>query len=221
MGGIVKLAFLGGTGPQGLGLAMRFARAGEEVIIGSRVEDRARDAAAEVKRKIAEAKVSGMLNGEAAEAGDMVFVTVPFGAQERCIEGVKDRLKGKVIVDVTNPLSFDKETKCFGLCEVPHGSASLQIQKLLGGSKVVCAFKTISSKRLMGFEDALGCDVLVCSDHEDAKKEVMELIERIDGLRAVDCGKLENSRYVEAICALLLNINRIYHVESGAKITGI
>ena len=191
------------------------------MIIGSRVEERAKDAAAEVRKKVGGAKVSGTVNEEAAEAGDIVFITVPFEAQERCIEGVKSKLRGKVVVDVTNPLYFDKETKCFSLLKLFHGSAAEQTQMLLSDSKVVCAFKTISSKCLMDLEDALGCDVLVCSDHEEAKKEVIELAGKIDGLRAVDCGRLENARPVEALCALLLNINRIYKTESGAKITGI
>ena len=213
------LAFLGGTGPEGRGLALRLALAGEQVIIGSRDEDRAREVANTLVQMAPGVAVSGSANSEAAQRADTVFVTVPYGAQKPLLEQVAVHLAGKVVVEVVAPLEVIKGRA--RAVSVEEGSAAMQAQQLLPDSYVVAAFQNISAADLLVPDRTMEGDVVVCSDHREAKERVMEMVKKIRDLRPVDGDGLENSKYVEEFTALLLNINRIYKAHSMIKIVGI
>ncbi len=213
------IGFIGGTGPEGRGLALRFALAGEDVVIGSRDLGRAGDAARSISMAAPAATVRGVVNADAARMSDIVFVVVPYGGHRETLETLRELLSGKVVVDVVAPLSFagGKVTAV----RVDEGSAALQAQAVLTQSSVVAAFQTISARDLLVPERPIDSDVVVCSDADDAKSLVIELAEKIQGVRGVDGGGIENARYVEDFTALLLNINRIYKAHSAVKIVGI
>ena len=213
------LAFLGGTGPEGKGLALRLALAGEEVVIGSRDENRAKEAADALKELAPGAAISGAFNAIAAERADIVFLTMPYEGQKPLLGQVAGHLNGKVVVDVVAPLSVSRGRA--RALSVEEGSAALQAQHLLPGSLVVAAFQNISAADLIVPDRAMEGDVVVCSDHQEPKEKVMEMVTKIRDLRPVDGDGLENARYVEEFTALLLNINRIYKCHSMIKIVGI
>ncbi len=213
------IAFIGGTGPEGLGLAMRFAKAGEEVIIGSRSEERAAKAAADVRDKVPQAKVRGLLNAEAARLGDMVFITVPYEGHRDTLASLAEALEGKIVVDVVVPLEFTK--RGVRALDVPEGSAAQQAQKLLPKARVVSGFHHLDAHLLQNVDKPMQGDILICSDDREAKRQVMELAEKIEYVRAVDAGVLANARYLEEWTALLLNLNRIYKARTGVRIVGI
>ncbi len=213
------IGFLGGTGPEGRGLAVRLALAGEDVIIGSRDAGRAMAAAGELAELAPGALVEGGLNEEAAARADVVFVVVPYSAQRSTIEPLAGHLAGKIVVGVTVPLRFGKGGA--SIQPVPDGSAALEIEALLPESRVVAAFQTISAHDLLDPNKTVDSDVVVCSSDEDAKVQIMELSGRIDGIRAVDGGGLANAGYVEGMTALILNLNRRYKARAAFRITGI
>ena len=214
-----SFAFVGGTGPEGLGLAMRFALAGYEVIIGSRRPERAQEAAEKVLGKVSKAAVRGLENQAAVNAADCVVITVPYSGQKETLEGLRAAIGGKIVIDTVVPLEFDKG-KITALI-VEEGSASQQAQAALPEARVIGAFQNLSAKELMAIEHPVPADVVVCGDHADAKQDVMELAESIEGVRAIDGGGLANARYVEDITALLANINKIYKAHSSIKIVGV
>ena len=213
------IGFIGGTGPEGKGLALRFAMAGERVAIGSRDAQRAQDAAREVRELQVGLSVSGGLNEQVADESDIVFIAVPYSGHRPTLESLGNRLDGKLVVDVVAPLRFSRGVA--SAIEVEEGSAAQQAQILLPNSKVVGAFHNLSAGDLMRPNVAIVSDVIVCADDREAKTRVMELAESINAVRAVDGGGLQNSRYVEELTALLLNINRIYKAHSTIKIVGI
>ncbi|MBI4308078.1 MAG: NADPH-dependent F420 reductase [Chloroflexi bacterium] len=214
------LAFLGGTGPEGLGLAARFAHAGHEVVIGSRSAERAQEAVQTIKKLVSDARVSGAENREAARRGDLVFVCVPYEGHKALLETLCSDINGKLVVDVVAPLAFEKGRGVYAV-PVPEGSAAEQAQAALPGARVVGAFHNLSAKELQDVAHPIPCDVVVCGDHEEAKRRVMALAGQIAGVRAVNGGPLTNSRYVEELTALLLTINRIYKARTCIKIVGI
>lgn len=213
------LGFLGGTGPEGKGLALRLGLAGEPVIIGSRDAARAEEAAKELKALGHLSEVYSGPNEEVARNADVVFITVPFPAQRALLEALRGQLEGKVVVDTVVPLAYSRGR--FSMVAVKEGSAALQAQAILSGSRVVAAFQNISAHDLLELTTSVEGDVVTCADDEKAKALVMTLAERIPSLRAINGGGLENSRYVEGITALLLNINRIYKARSTIKVAGI
>lgn len=213
------LAFLGGTGPEGLGLALRLALAGEEIIIGSRDDVRARDAAESLRSQVPGVAISGDVNAVAAQRGDIVFITVPYEAQKPLLESVAGHLAGKVVINAVAPLTFTKG-KARAL-PVEEGSAAMQAQHLLPDAYVVAAFQNLSAAELNVPDRVMEGDVVVCSGHREAKERVMEMVKKIKQLRPVDGGDLENAKYVEQLTALLVNINRIYKGHSTIKILGI
>ena len=213
------IGFLGGTGPEGRGLALRLALSGEDVIIGSRDAGRAAAAAEEVAGLAPGAVVEGALNEETAERADIVFVAVPYSAQRPTIEALAGHLAGKVVVGVTVPVRFGKGEA--SIQPVPDGSAALEIQALLPTSRVVAAFQTISAHDLLDPNKTVDSDVVVCSNDEGARKQIMELSGRIAGIRPVDGGGLANAAYVEGMTALILNLNRRYRARAAFRITGI
>ncbi len=213
------IGFIGGTGPEGKGLALRFAMAGEEVAIGSREARRAHDAADEVGELHDGLSVSGGLNEQVADESDIVFIAVPYSGHRPTLESLADRLDGKLVVDVVAPLRFSRGVA--SAVEVEEGSAAQQAQILVPNSTVVGAFHNLSAEDLMQPDVEIDSDVIVCADDGEAKSRVMELAETINAVRAVDGGGLQNSRYVEELTALLININRIYKAHSTIKIVGI
>ncbi len=213
------LGILGGTGPEGMGLALRLGLAGEPVFIGSRDAARAVAAAESLRDQGVTAEVLGGLNEEAAERADMVVIAVPFEAQRAVLESVRDRLRGKTVVDAA--VALTRTGARFDLMNVEEGSAALQAQAQLPESSVVAAFQTISARDLLDASHAVEGDVIVCADDDAARALVMSLAERIPALRAVDGGGLAGSRYVEGITPLLLNVNRTYRARTAVRILGI
>ena len=214
------LAFLGGTGPEGKGLALRLAAAGEPVIIGSRDAGRAATAAEELLQLAPGTNISGADNAQAAAQADVAFLTFPYEGQRTTLEQLQGALAGKVVVDVIAPMSFQRGRGASAV-EVEAGSAAEEAQELLPDSLVVSAFQNISAEELQQPDTVMDGDVIVCSDHAEAKSLVMGLVSKIPGLRPVDCGGLANSKYVEQITPMLVNINRIYKIHAGIKIVGI
>jgi hypothetical protein len=213
------LAFIGGTGPEGLGLAVRLAAAGHEIVIGSRSLERAEQAVEKIRARVPQVRATGMVNQEAVRKGDIVFVTIPFAGHRDTLEALASAIGAKVVVDVVSPLSF--EGGRIAAIAVPEGSAAEQAKALLPEAQVVAAFHHLDASRLMRLELPIEGDVLVCADHQEAKKRVMALAEEIEGARALDGGPLANSRYLEEFTVLLLNLNKTYKAHTSLKIAGI
>ncbi|MBI2866747.1 MAG: NADPH-dependent F420 reductase [Chloroflexi bacterium] len=215
----MKLALVGGTGPEGLGLALRFAKAGMEVIIGSRKEERAQEAAHTIKSAVPNASAQGLVNRQAVTHSDIVIVTVPYGGQKETLTELRDVIESRIVVDTVVPLSFSKS----GISALPvqEGSATQEAQALLPQAKVVGAFHNLSATELAELEHPMESDVVVVGNDAEAKKAVMSLAQVIPGVRAIDGGGLQNARYVEDITALLLNINKIYKAHTSIKIVGL
>lgn len=217
------LAFIGGTGPEGLGLAYRFALAGEQVVIGSRSAERAQEAVAKIRAKLPEgplhALVHGAENPQAVRMGSIVLVTVPFSGHADTLAALKDDIGDKLVIDIVVPLAFEGRRAV--AVAVPEGSVAQQAQAILPNARVVGAFHNIDAHELFDSDRSLEMDVIVCADDAEAKQKVMALAEKISGVRAVDGGALANSRFPEDFTAMLLNINRIYRARTGIKIVGI
>jgi 8-hydroxy-5-deazaflavin:NADPH oxidoreductase len=219
-----KIAIVGGTGPEGLGLANRFARAGEHVIIGSREAGRAQETARQLREQIGKAaNVEGAENASAVSQVDVVILTVPFSGQAALLKQLKNSWKpGTVVIDTTVPLAASiggSPTRTIGVWE---GSAAEAARALLpSGVSIAAAFHNLSAEPLAG-NAPVDCDVLVCSDDENAKQVASELAVKIPGVRALNGGKLENARIVESITALLIGLNIRYKVHSaGVRFTGL
>jgi len=216
------LGFIGGTGPEGKGLALRFAISGLDVFIGSRQEQRGVEAAEDLISKfegIDSNLVKGGTNGKAASDCEIAIICTPYAGHRETLEDLKQNLIGKTVVDVVAPLSFQKGS--ISAIQVEEGSAAQEAQLLLPESNVVGAFQNVSAEDLLIPSKQVTCDVIVCSNDQPAKEQVMLLGERIPGIRSVDGGNLENSKYVEQLTALLININKIYKSHSSVKIVGI
>ena len=213
------LGFIGGTGPEGRGLALRFALAGEKVLIGSRNEERARQAAESVLELAPPGSVRGAINSEVAQEADIVFIAVPYTAQRDTLQALKEQLSGKLVVNLIAPIEFNKGRA--SAITVEEGSAALESQAILAESTIVAAFQNVSAEDLLVPEKSIDSDVIVCADDAEAKERVMKMVEMIKGARAVNGGGLVNARYVENLTALLVTINRIYKAHSSIKITGI
>ena len=213
------VAVLGGTGPQGRGLARRWARAGVPVVIGSRSAERAAETAA----ALAEATggdVRGADNAAAAQAGDIVVVAVPWDGHAALLAELADALAGKVVVDCVNPLGFDKQG-AFAL-SVAEGSATQQAAALLPGSTVVGAFHNVSAVLLEDDEvTSVDTDVLVLGDDREATDLVEALASVVPGMRGVYGGRLRNAHQVEALTANLISVNRRYKAHAGVRVTDI
>ena len=216
-----SIAFLGGTGDQGRGLARRFALAGHPVIIGSRSSERAAAAAAELAEGLpGGADVTGGTNLEAARSADVVVVAVPWEGHGALVESVAEALAGKVVVDCVNPLGFDAQG-AFAL-KVEEGSAAEQAAGLLPDSKVVAAFHHVSAVLLLDPSvDSLETDVLVLGDDREATDAVQALVDEIPGMRGVYAGRLRNAGQVEALTANLIAVNRRYKAHAGLRVTDV
>jgi NADPH-dependent F420 reductase len=217
------IAILGGTGPAGTGLALRWARAQETIIIGSRDSQRARDVAAIVRGKVGfGALVSGMENSAACAAADILMLTVPFDGQAALLKQLKPAITpGSILIDATVPLAAAVGGRASRTLGVWQGSAAQQAAELVPkGVSVVAAFHNISAELLNG-DAPLDCDVIVCSDDPDAAQLTRELAAKIPGVRAIDGGKLENARTIEQITALLIGLNIRHRGHAGIRITGL
>ena len=214
------LAFLGGTGPEGKGLALRLAMAGESVVIGSRDAGRAQEAANELLELAPGVAISGAVNPEAAARADVVFLTMPYNGMSPTIDGVGEALSGKTVVTVIAPMRFERGVGAIA-DDVPAGSAAQEAQAAAPDSRVVAAFQNVSAEELLRPGVTLDEDVVICADDVEAKQVVVDLTRKIPNLRPVDAGALYNARYVEQITPLLVNINRIHRVHSGVRITGV
>jgi NADPH-dependent F420 reductase len=215
---LVTIAVLGGTGREGKGLAYRWAKAGYRVLIGSRSSEKAVTIASEIMELLeGSSSVVGMTNSEAAAQADIVVLTVPYAAHRDTLEGVKEIIKGKLLVDTTVPLVPPKLSK---VQMPPAGSAAQEAKEILGAEvEVAAAFQNVSYKHLLE-EEYVDCDVLVTGTSKKARQEALTLVEAAD-LIGWDAGPIENSVVVEGLSSVLLNINRIYGSKhSGIKITG-
>jgi NADPH-dependent F420 reductase len=217
------IAVIGGTGPAGTGLALRWARAGEKVIIGSRDATRAAQISDEIRKRAGEnSQVSGMDNSAACAASDLLVLTVPFDSHAELLKQLKPAIRaGSILIDATVPLAASIGGRASRTIGVWQGSAAQQTAELVPkGVSVVAAFQNVSAEILNGDAD-IDCDVIVCSDDPDATRVAMELASKISGVRAIDGGKLENARIVEQITALLIGLNIRHKGHGGIRITGL
>ena len=213
------VGLIGGTGPEGLGLAMRFAQAGEAVRIGSRRLERAADAAASIREVVPGADVDGAVNEVVARESDLLVIVVPYEGHASTLTELREVIGRTIVIDAVCPLAFQDGVP--GVAEVPEGSATEQAQALLPEARVVGAFHNLSAKKLQALSSPLEGDVLVTGDDAEAKASVMELAGRIPDLRAVDAGPLAMSRFVEDLTALILGINRRYKTQASVRIVGV
>jgi 8-hydroxy-5-deazaflavin:NADPH oxidoreductase len=219
-----KIAILGGTGPEGSGLANRLARAGEHIVIGSRDASRARETAKQLRAEIgATAQIEGADNSAAAAQCDVAVLTLPFSGQAALLKQLKSVWKpGTIVIDTTVPLAATiggSPTRTIGVWQ---GSAAQAAAELLpAGISIAAAFHNLSAELLAG-DATVDCDVLVCSDDDKAKQVAIELATKIPGVRALNGGKLENARIVESITAVLIGLNIRYKVHTaGIRFTGL
>lgn len=219
-----KIGILGGTGPEGSGLAYRWAKAGEHVVIGSRDAQRAREIAQDVAARAGSAaRIEGRDNVSVAGECEIVVLTVPFAGQAGLLKQLKAVWKpGTVVIDTTVPLAASVGGNATRVLGVWQGSAAEQTRELVPpGVAVAAALQNLGAELLAG-DAPVECDVLVCSDDEKAKAVASELAEKIPGVRAVNGGKLENARIVEAVTALLIGLNIRHKVHStGIRFTGL
>ncbi len=216
------IAVLGGTGPEGFGLALRWAQAGETVIIGSRDAARAQDAANKIKQRVPGAKISGSENIAACAAADLLVLTIPFEGHAALLKQLKPAIRpGSIVIDTTVPLAASVGGRASRTLGVWQGSAAQETAELLPkGISVVAAFHNAGAE-LLNAEGPVDCDVIVCSDDPTAIQIVRNLAIKIPGVRAIDGGKLENARIVEQITALLIGLNIRHKGHSGIRITGL
>lgn len=217
------IAILGGTGPAGMGIALRWARAGETIILGSRDAQRAQDAAAQIREKSGgNARVSGMENSAACASADILVLTVPFEGQAQLLKQLKPAIRpGSVLIDATVALAASVGGRASRTLGVWQGSSAQQAAELVPkGVSVVAAFHNLSAELLNG-DDDLDCDVIACSDDSSASELVRSLAAKIPGVRAIDGGKLENARILEQITALLIGMNIRHKGHAGIRITGL
>lgn len=216
----MKLAFVGGTGPEGLGLAMRLAAAGHEVAIGSRSRERGEEAAAKVREKVPAANVSGAENADAVEGADVVFLAFPYSGQQPTLEAIGARLDGKIVCDLVAPLEFKQGVGAVAL-NVDGASALQESIAQLPNARIVSAFQNLSAEELQHLDHPVEADVLVCGRDVEAKEIVIGLANQIDGVRGIDAGGPSQSRYVEMLTSLLINLNRKHKTQTAIRIVGI
>jgi NADPH-dependent F420 reductase len=219
------IAIIGGTGPAGMGLALRWARVGETVIIGSRDSARAQQTADAIRQRAgANAQVSGMENSAACAATNLLVLTVPFEGQAALLKQLKPAIQpGSILIDATVPLAASIGGRASRTLGVWQGSAAQQTAELVPkGVSVAAAFQNVSADVLNSdSSEDVDCDVIVCSDDPNATQIAMELAAKIAGVRAIDGGKLENARIIEQITALLIGLNIRHKGHGGIRITGL
>lgn len=214
------LAVLGGTGAQGMGLALRFAQAGESVVLGSRSAERARAALDRLRAVVPDADASAAENREAAERAETVLLAIPFDGLIEFLDADGAALAGKTLIDVIVPLVFRR-----GVAEVGAVAGAPSVGELLQQrvptARVVSAFKNVPADLLADLSQAVIGDVVLCGEDPAARAEVARLAELIPGMHPVDAGGIVNARSLEAITALLVNLNRLYRARTSITITGL
>jgi len=222
----MKIAILGGTGDQGFGLALRFAK-NHDIIIGSRKKEKADDAVVELKKILNNNNMEyndiiGMDNKEASKEGDLIILSLPYEYILSTLKDIKEELNGKIVVSIGVPLATAIGDKPTRVVLPPQGSVAEMVQDYLKNSTVVSAFHNVCSKELVCMGGCVECDILVCGNDVDSNKIVVDLAREIDGVKGIDCGKLELSRYIEQITPLLIGLNIKYKLKgSGIRITGL
>lgn len=213
------IAVIGGTGKEGSGLAMRWARAGLDVVIGSRQFDKAQRVAGELNQILGQSFIRGLANRDAAAVGDVVVLSVPYAAHRAILTDIQPALAGKVLIDVTAPID-PKNPGRVRLIE--DGSAAVQAQQFLGDQvAVVAAFQNIAAGHLRDLDHEIDSDVLVCGDDAEAKQLAIELARKA-GMRALDAGPLINATAVEGMTSVLVGLNKRYKSKgTGIRVTGI
>jgi NADPH-dependent F420 reductase len=222
----LKIAIIGGTGDQGLGLALRFVKSGEHVIVGSRDIKKAENAVKLIKDMLNNENLpnlSAMTNEEAATNGNIVVLTVPLQAQMITLKSIKEHVQGKIFVDATVPLERCISGKPTRFVDLWEGSAAERSAAFLSKDvRVVSAFCNLSAANLTNINEDVECDCLISGDDAKANEIVMELAEKISGVRSIECGPLENARIVEKITPLLINLNIRNRIKlAGIRITGL
>ena len=217
------VCIVGGTGALGFGLALRLAKAGVPIVIGSRVHERAQEAAGRASEKVPDASFTGRENADAVKTAEIVILSVPFRSQSETLTNLKSALRpGQLLVDATVPLAAAVSGKATRTLGVWQGSAAQQAQEMAPeGVRVVSAFHSVSAALLADLEHDLDEDVLMCGDRREDKARLAALVDLIPGLRAVDCGQLEMARIVEQLTPLIISINVRHKVRAGIKITGL
>ncbi|HEY5262549.1 MAG TPA: NADPH-dependent F420 reductase [Solirubrobacteraceae bacterium] len=217
------VAIVGASGALGFGLAVRLGRAGVPIVIGSREAGRAIEAAEKAREAVPGGGFTGAENAQAVQAADIVILSVPFRNQSETLKNVKESLTpGQLLIDATVPLAAAVSGRATRMLGVWQGSAAQAALELVPeGVKVVSALHTVSAASLTALDHELGQDVLVCGDAREDKRRAARLIERIDGLRCVDCGKLEMARIAESMTALMISINAKHKTHAGIRVTGL
>ena len=217
------MCIVGGTGALGFGLAVRLGRAGVPIVIGSRDAGRAHEAAAKASAQVPDARISGAENPEAVQGAEIVILSVPFRSQSETLTNLKNALQpDQLVVDATVPLAAAVSGKATRTLGVWQGSAAQQAQEMVPeGVRVVSAFHSVSAALLTDLDHELDEDVLIAGDRKADKAKLIELVDRIAGLRAVDCGPLEMARILEQTTPLLISINVRHKARAGIKITGL
>jgi NADPH-dependent F420 reductase len=218
-----RVCIVGGTGALGFGLAVRLGHAEVPVVVGSRDEGRAQEAAERARQAVPGGSFEGAQNEDAVRGAETVILSVPFRNQAENLGNLKGALaEGQLLVDATVPLAAAFGGKATRTLGVWQGSAAQQAKEMVPpGVRVVSAFHTVSAQQLADLEQELDEDVLICGDRAEDKAELAELIKRIDGLRPVDCGRLEMARITEQLTALIISINVRNKARAGIKITGL
>ena len=215
----MKIAIFGGPGDLGRGLAINFAAAGHEIIVGSRSQDRADQAAAGLKEALPDGTFTPLENVAAAEAGEIAIVSIPWEGIESTIPPMAEALAGKIVISVVNALNFGK-SGAIAVRDIPGGSCAHQIQELAPEAKVVVAYNNLPAAGLQHREH-LGADVLVCGKSKAARDEVIALTAAIPGTRALDAGPLANALIIEGMTAVIINLNRRYKGEASLAVEGL
>ncbi|MDD6286419.1 MAG: NADPH-dependent F420 reductase [Methanobacteriaceae archaeon] len=223
----MRIAIIGGTGSQGLNIGKRLAIAGEDIIIGSRKEEKALtkvEESLELLKDYDDIKMEGMSNEDAAQAGDLLILTVPLSAQKPTLQSIKDYVGDKILVDATVPLETAIGGSPARFVDLMEGSAAERTAKILKKTdvRVVAAFNNVSNSLLSNIPEPIDCDCLLAGNDNEAKQVVKEIIEKIPGIDCIDCGKLEKARMIEKITPLLIGLNIKYKSQfGGIRITGI
>ena len=217
-----KLAIIGGTGDLGFALALRWAKAGVSLIIGSREAPKADEAAGRIRERVPGARVTGAANADAAAQANIVVLTVPFAAQAGTLNSIKKAFTSGILIDTTVPLAAAVGGRATRVLGVWEGSCAQAAQALLPGVRVISAFHNVSAELLQDLDAVPDCDIFLCGDDAEAKQNVAPLVNLVPGLRALDAGGLEMSRICESMTALLISLNRRYKTRhSGFRVTGI
>ena len=219
----MKIGIIGGTGGQGLGIAIRFVQAGEDVIIGSRTIEKAQAAVDKVKGLLGEVNnIKAAENADAAAEAELLVLTVPLAAQKSTLRSIKEGASGKILLDATGPLESAIGGSPIEYVALWDGAAAERSAKILKDANVICAFNNISSAALMNFKEPIDCDCLISGDDANSKAVAAELIEKIPGVNVIDCGPLERAKIIEKITPLLIGLNIRNKTQfGGIRITGL